>query len=106
MTRGGGRIHPAAREMLPDDPLALHGFEVPGDPAFMLEVLVEEYARLGSGLDDLMRLARNPFYRALHGLYRCYGEDGLRARIAAVLERVGVTRVRMVQERKVGHGEG
>jgi len=90
------KVHPASREMLPDDPLDLQAFEVPGDTELMLRLLVEEYARMGWGTAEIMSLARDPFYVALHGLWRCYGEQGLRERVASVLARVGVTRVRIV----------
>ena len=89
----GDRVHPADRELLADDPLELHGTEVRGDADLMLRMLVEEYARTGFGLDALMDLARNPFYAGLHGLFLRHGEEGLRARIRAVLDRCGVLRV-------------
>ena len=87
------KIHPASREILPDDPLEMHGFEIPGDPALMLRLLVEEYARIGWGLEDLVRLARDPNYTAFHGLWRSLGEEDLRRCIAAALSRCGVIRV-------------
>ena len=87
------KVHPASREILPDDPLEMHGFEVPGDSALMLRLLVEEYARIGWGLEDLMRLARDPNYTAFHGLWRSLGEEELRRRIGAALSRCGVIRV-------------
>ena len=30
------KVHPASREVLPDDPLSLHGVEVPGDADLMM----------------------------------------------------------------------
>ena len=48
------KVHPASREMLPDDPLEMHGFEVPGDPELMLRLLVEEYARMGWGMEAIL----------------------------------------------------
>ena len=56
------KIHPATREILPDDPMEMHGFEVGGDPGLMLRLLVEEYARIGWGIDDIMQLARDRNY--------------------------------------------
>jgi hypothetical protein len=93
----GTKTHPASREMLPEDPLDLTGFEVPGDPDLMLRLLVEEYARMGWGLESILALARDPFYQAFHGLCVLYGEAELRRRVSAVLARVGVTRVRTVE---------
>lgn len=91
------KVHPADREALPDDPMNLHGFEVPGDPELMLRLLVEEYARMGWGLTDIMQLARDPFYRAFHGLWQFYGEVELCERVAGILRRCGVVRVKSVE---------
>jgi hypothetical protein len=92
------KVHPATREMLPDDPLDLHGVELPGDTELMMRLLVEEYARMGWGLEAIMQLARDPFYQGFHGLWRLYGEEELRRRISTILSRVGVTRVRTVEK--------
>jgi hypothetical protein len=91
------KVHPASREMLPDDPLDLQGFEVSGDPDLMLRLLVEEYARMGFNIEKVLDFARDPFYQAFHGLYVLFGEEELRRRVAAVYARVGVTRVRYVE---------
>lgn len=90
------KVHPATRDVEPEDPMNLHGFEVPGDPEIMMRMLVEDFARLGHGLDDLMSMARDPFYHALHGVWLMYGDDELRRRLTAILSRVGVMRVRTV----------
>lgn len=89
------KVHPATREMLPDDPLEMQAFEVPGDPEVMLRFIVEEYARMGAGVEDIVRLARDPFYQALHGLWLHFGEDAFRDRLAAVVRRCGVIRIKM-----------
>jgi hypothetical protein len=91
---GATKTHPARRELLPDDPLELTGFEVPGDPDLMLRLLVEEYARIGWDAEAIMRLARDPTYQAFHGLWRHLGEERLCQRVAQVLVRCGVLRVR------------
>ena len=91
------KVHPASREMLPEDPLHLQGFELPGDTELMLRLLVEEYARMGWGLADLMQLARDPFYQAFHGLWQLHGDEELERRIRSILARTGVTRVKAVQ---------
>jgi hypothetical protein len=89
----GPKMHPASREMLPEDPLHLSGVEVDGDPELMLRLLVEEYARMGYGLEALMALARDPFYTGFHGLWQLYGEAPLKQRIGDILARCGVVRV-------------
>ena len=90
------KVHPASREMLPDDPLNLHAMEVPGDTELMLRLLVEEYARIGWNQESLLELAKDPFYQAFHGLLQLYGEEELRRRITEILARIGVTRVTTV----------
>jgi hypothetical protein len=94
---GVPKIHPASREMLPDDPLDLHAVELPGDPQLMLRLLVEEYARMGWNLESIMKLARDPFYRGFHGLWQLLGEQELRRQISTILSRTGVTRVTTVE---------
>jgi hypothetical protein len=86
------KVHPATRELLPDDPLEMQAFEVPGDPELMLRFIVEEYARIGANADAIMQLAGDPFYQALHGLWLHFGDDGMRARLANILRRCGVIR--------------
>lgn len=90
---GATKVHPASREILPDDPMELHGFEVPGDPHLMLRLLVEEYARIGWDTEAIMGLARDPNYRGFHSLLLRYGEQPLREKISAVISRSGVMRV-------------
>ena len=95
MTNGRlvSKTHPLDRPVEPEDPMNLHGVEVDGDPAIMLRMLVEEYARMGFGLDELMNLCRQPFYVGLHGLWQCYGEKELTQRLSGILARCGVFRV-------------
>jgi hypothetical protein len=88
------KIHPATREILPEDPLEMHGFEVPGDPNLMLRLLVEEYARMGFGPAAIVQLARDPNYQAFHGLLRMLGEEELTSRISQIVARCGVMRVK------------
>jgi hypothetical protein len=91
------KVHPATREILPDDPMEMHGFQVAGDPDLMLRLLVEEYARIGWGVDAVMQLARDPNYQAFHGLYRLFGEEEFRRRVTDVISRCGVMRVKTVE---------
>lgn len=88
------KVHPATRPVEPDDPMNLYAVEVPGDPELMLRLLVEEYARMGWGLDALVDLFRDPFYVASHGLWLHYGEEELKRRLTALLGRVGVVRTK------------
>lgn len=88
------KVHPLDREMLPEDPLHIQAFEVPGDTELMFRVVIEEFARMGWDSAAILGLARDPFYAALHGLWQLYGEEGFSRRVTEVLSRVGVTRVR------------
>lgn len=88
------KVHPATRPVELDDPMNLFAVEVPGDPELMLRLLVEEYARMGWGLDALLGLFRDPFYVAAHGLWLHFGEEELRRRLTAMLRRVGVVRTK------------
>jgi hypothetical protein len=91
------KVHPASREILPDDPLEIQGFEVNGDPELMLRMLVEEYARIGWGVGEILQLARNPNYQAFYGLRQAYGEEDLTRRIREILSRCGVIRVKATE---------
>jgi len=91
------KTHPATREILPDDPMQMHGFEMPGDPGLMLRLLVEEYARIGWSAAAIMQLARDPNYQAFHGLLKHFGEDELAARVGQILARCGVMRVKTTE---------
>ena len=95
------KVHPASREILPDDPMEMTGFELPGDPDLMLRLLVEDYARMGWGSDVIMQLARDRNYQALYGLYQLFGEDELRRRVGEVISRCGVMRVKTKETQPV-----
>jgi len=86
------KVHPATRPIEPEDPMNLHGYEVPGDPDLMLRILIEEFARLGFDLPQIVQLCRDPFYQGLHGLWLKFGEEESQRRISAVLARCGVIR--------------
>jgi len=91
------KVHPASREILPDDPMEMHGFEIPGDPELMLRLLIEEYARIGLGVDAVMQLARDPNYTAFYALRRSLGEDEFRRRVTSIVARCGVIRVKATE---------
>jgi hypothetical protein len=95
---GIAKVHPLQREMLPEDPLEMQAFEVPGDTDLMFRIVIEELARMGSDKTAIIALARDPFYAALHGLWRLYGEEEFSRRVSHVLARVGVVRVRSFEK--------
>lgn len=94
---GVPKVHPASREILPDDPLEMFAVEIPGDPELMLRLLVEEYARIGFDVEEVMGLARDPNFVAFHGLWKLYGEPELRRLVAEIRSRCGVMRVKAVE---------
>lgn len=96
--QGVPKIHPLEREMLPEDPLEMQAFEVPGDPELMFRIVVEEFARMGWDKAAIVGLARDPFYAALHGLWQLYGEQEFTSRVGQILAKVGVVRVRTFEK--------
>jgi hypothetical protein len=87
------KVHPASREALPDDPLEMRAFEIPGDRELMLRLLVEEYARVGWGEESIMQMARDPNYTAFYGLREALGEEALRRRVSDIMARCGLLRI-------------
>jgi hypothetical protein len=62
----------------PTDPQMLVGVLLPSGPEAMRDmayVFAEEFARLGHGREQILRLFRNPFYAGAHGAYRTLGAD-------------------------------
>lgn len=86
------KVHPATREVLPEDPLTLHASAVPGDPAIMVKCIIQEYASIGWSGEQILALFRDPFFPALHAHWQALGNDRLRAQIGAILARSGVMR--------------
>lgn len=84
-----GRIKPPEE----DDPLELAQAWVPaGDPEIMARCLIEEYARLGMGEEEILRLFSRPVYQ-IHELYRQWGEARVGDLIRRVLSRTGRMRI-------------
>jgi hypothetical protein len=88
------KVHPATRAVEPEDPMTLHAAEVEGDPEIMLQCVVQEYAWLGWGADQILSMFRDPAYPVLHQLLSMYGETGTRERIDELLGQMGVFRVK------------
>ena len=95
------KIHPASREILPEDPFEMLAHEMPGDQELMVRMLVEEYARLGWGVEDLVRLSRDPNYFAFNALYQHFGEEALRQRFKQIIARCGVMRVNISENMRL-----
>jgi hypothetical protein len=84
------KVHPATREVEAEDPLELHATPMPGDPAVMLACLVQEYAWLGYGTEEIVALFHDPAYPALNALVDLYGKHGLGERVEALVGQTGV----------------
>jgi hypothetical protein len=81
----------------PDDPQMLVGVMLPGAPETMRDmayVFSEEFARMGCGRDQILRMFRNPFYGGAHRAHRALGAEALAAIVDECLALWG--RVRLV----------
>jgi hypothetical protein len=86
--------HPRDRAIEPEDPMLLTGEPADGEPLFMLDSLIEEYAGQGFDKDRILRLFDAPFFQATWGLRCALGRPLVEARIDAVLARRGIARFR------------
>lgn len=85
-----------------DDPFELVMEPVPGgDPELMAVCIIEEYARMGMGENEILSLFSQPVYRT-HGLYRERGEAWTRRLIRNVLARTGRMRISVAPSRRSG----
>lgn len=84
------KVHPLTREVAPEDPMELYVTRVAGDPEVMLRCVVQEYAWIGWGAEQILGLFHDPFYPALHHLLGLYGESELRDRVVRLLRQTGV----------------
>jgi len=79
-------------EFEPDDPMELVGVVLPAEEnsmEIMAECVVEEYIKEGWDDENLMKLFRDPFYRATHAIYQQKGEDYVRFLIKGLREKWG-----------------
>jgi len=85
-----------------DDPMELVMVPLPGgNPELMATCLIEEYAHLGMGEEEILELFRQPVY-CIHFLYREQGEAWIRDRIREVLVRTGRMRVSVTVLHHIG----
>ncbi len=94
--------HPKDRPLKPDDPMEMMAATANGDPLVMLDSIVEEYARMGWGRDQIAELFDTPFFQATHGLKKLLGKEEIERRIEATLKRCGVFRVRAGNPKPTG----
>ncbi|MFQ5748863.1 MAG: hypothetical protein ACE5H3_05315 [Planctomycetota bacterium] len=92
--------HPKDRSLEPGDPMQLQGGFAGGDPALMLDCLIEEYAHMGRDAAEIRELFEDPGYQATRALADLFGAGFVRRRIATVLSRCGVIRTTASKEQK------
>ena len=86
--------HPKNQPLKADDPMEMMAAPANGDPLVMLDGIVEEYARMGWGREQIRELFDTPFFQATHGLKKLLGKEEIERRIEATLVRCGVFRIR------------
>jgi hypothetical protein len=79
------KVHPLARSVEADDPLELVATPVAGDPDYMLQCMIEEFAWMGMNAGELLGLFRNPAYPLLNQLMHHFGEDAICERVQGLL---------------------
>ena len=77
----------------PDDPMELTGAKLEGDVELMIDSIVEEYAGIGWGETEILRIFSRPFFQSTYNLARAVPPGQLLDRVRRVLGRCGVVRV-------------
>jgi hypothetical protein len=90
------KVHPLTRNVEPDDPMELIATPVPGNLDYMVQCIVEEFAWMGMGVEEMLGLFDNPEYPVLNGLVRHYGTEVLRERVRALMGALGGIRIQEV----------
>jgi len=94
--------HGREKDPEPDDPTELLLVAVPGgDPVLMATCLIEEYARLGMGEEEILALFSRPVYQT-HAFYLERGEPWVRNLIREILARTGRMRVSVTVLHHIG----
>jgi hypothetical protein len=88
------KVHPLERAAEADDPLELMAEPVAGDPAVMLECILQEFAWMGWDRAQLLALFHHPGYPVLCQLREHFGDDEVRRQVDALVERWGTWRFR------------
>jgi hypothetical protein len=80
------------KELESDDPMELMCEQVPGETQFLMRCVVEEFAQIGYGAEDLFSLFREPVYPMLNRILQSEGEPFVRNFIEEVLNECGTLR--------------
>ena len=86
------KVHPKARAVEVDDPLELIAEPVAGDPAVMLQCVLQEFLWLGWNTPQLLSLFHNPGYPVLCQLREYFGDEEVRHQVESLVERCGIMR--------------
>jgi len=87
------KVHPLTRDVEAEDPMELIANPVVGDPGVMLQCMIQEFAWMGWGPEELLGLFHSPEYPVLNQLREHYGEDAIRQRIEDLVGESGVFQV-------------
>lgn len=90
------KVHPLARLAEADDPMELMADTVPGDPDFMLECLISEFAWSGHSAHEVLQLFDNPGYPVLGQLREFHGDAVIRDRVRSLFDNLRAVRVTAV----------
>ena len=82
------------KEAEPNDPMELVCETIPGEAAFLAQCVIEEFALIGYGAEDLLTLFREPVYPMLNNIFRKEGEPFVRGLIEQVLAECGTLKVK------------
>ena len=82
------------KEAEANDPMELVCETIPGDAAFLAQCVIEEFALIGYGAEDLFALFRQPVYPMLNNIFRKEGEAFVRNLIGQVLGEWGTLKVK------------
>jgi hypothetical protein len=88
------KTHPLSRDAEPEDPFELVPQAVAGDPAEMLDCILQEFAWMGWNTEQLLDLFSNPGYPLLCELREFFGAAEIRRQVDALVARWGVLRFR------------
>jgi hypothetical protein len=80
----------------PRDPMMLVGVALPAGREAQVEmaaVFAEEFARLGHGEAQILRLFRRPFYAGAYGAWRALGEEEVGAIVREAVAAWGRVRI-------------
>lgn len=92
--RWAPKVHPLTRAVEAEDPMELMAEPVVGDPAVMLECILQEFLWMGWTPEQLLGLFHDPGYPVLGELRHYYGDEAIRRQLEAMVSHWGVLQFR------------